>query len=438
MRYVLRGAHVVDPANGVDAVMDVEVADGYISRVGGKIDTVSAPVVDCGGLHLFPGLIDVHVHFREPGQEYKETIRTGSRAAAAGGFTGVCAMPNTSPVNDNAEITAFMVREAADKGVCRVYPVGAISQGLKGGDLAHIGEMAEAGAVAFTDDGRPVESSLLMRMAMQYAASFGKVVISHSEDLSLAGAGVMNEGETSTLLGLPGIPAEAEETMVARDILLARLTGARVHLAHLSTKGSMELLKWGKAQGIRITGETAPHYLCLTDEEIKRFDANFKMNPPLRGEEDRAAAIEALASGVVDAVATDHAPHATDEKLVEFEAAPNGVIGLETSLGVTLKLYHEGKITLPRLVEAMSTGPARAIGLEGGHLAPGAPADMVLVDINEKWTVDPSRFHSKARNCPFAGMELKGRAVKTIAAGRLVYDEGRITAENLDEAEFPK
>jgi dihydroorotase len=309
--------------------------------------------------------------------------------------------------------------------------VGAISKGLKGEDLAEIGELAHAGCVAVTDDGHPVSSSILMRRAMEYATGFGLVVASHCEDLSLAGGGAMNEGSVSSLLGIPAIPAEAEEAMVARDLLLARRTGARLHLCHLSTRGSVELLRWARAQGIRATAETAPHYFTLTDDAVKSFDAVYKMNPPLREAADVEAIRAALADGTFDAIATDHAPHARDEKELEFEAAANGIVGLETSLGLSLRLHYEHGLPLARIVSLLSSGPAAALNLPGGHLAPGAAADIVLVDLGAEWTVDPGTFHSKARNCPFAGMRLKGRAVRTLVAGQTVQVEGRITAERL-------
>ena len=438
MRYVIRGAHVVDPANGIDGRQDIAVENGLIAAVAESIDPGGAKVVDALGLHLVPGLIDMHVHLREPGQEYKETIESGTRAAAAGGMTSVACMPNTAPVNDNAEITGYIMEKAKAHGVCRVYPVGAISKGLKGVDLAHIGEMALAGCVAVTDDGRPVESALLMRRAMEYAKGFNLPVISHSEDLTLAADGAMHEGEVSTLLGLPAIPAEAEEIMVARDIMLAKLTGARLHLAHLSTAGSVSLLAWAKRLGLPVTGETAPHYFTLTDEEVKSFDSVYKMNPPLRSAEHLDGIRSGLAEGVIDAIATDHAPHARDEKEREFEAAPNGVIGLETSLGVALTLVAGGMISLSRLVTLMSANPAAILALPGGRLSPGSPADMTLLDLGAEWVVEPGKFHSKARNCPFAGMKLTGRAVKTITAGRVVFENGQITADRLEAAEHPK
>lgn len=432
---VIRGARLVDPAAGVDGRRDIAVAGGRVAAVGPSIDPGPAQVIDAGGLHAFPGLIDVHVHLREPGYEYKETVATGTRAAAAGGFTAVACMPNTNPVNDNAEVTRYILEKARAGGVCRVYPVGAISKGLKGEDLAEMGELAEAGCVAVTDDGRPVSSSLLMRRALEYAKGFGLTVVSHCEDLDLAAGGCMNEGLTSAYLGLPAQPAEAEEVQVMRDLLLLRRTGGRLHLAHLSTRGSVEFLRWGKRLGLAVTGETAPHYFTLTDDVVRSFDTRFKMNPPLREIGDVEAVQKALARGVVDAIATDHAPHAADEKELEFEAAANGVVGLETSLALSLRLVHEGVAPLHRVVAALTWGPARALGLPGGTLAPGAPADLVLVDLEAEHVVDPARFFSKARNCPFTGMKLKGRVVRTVVGGKTVYLDGRVAAENLETAE---
>ncbi len=436
MDLVIRGGHVIDPATGVAGRRDVAVAGGRILAVEPEIDPGRAAVIDAGGLWVLPGLVDIHVHLREPGYEYKEDVASGTRAAAAGGFTSVACMPNTDPVNDNAEVTRYILERVRERGVCRVYPVGAISRGLRGEDLADMGELAEAGCVAVTDDGRPVASSLLMRRAMEYARAFGLVVVSHCEDLDLAEGGVMNEGLASAYLGLPGIPAEAEEIAVVRDLLLARRTGARLHLAHLSTRGSVDLLRWAKRLGLAVTGETAPHYFTLTEDAVRPFDTNAKMNPPLREIADVEAVQKGLRRGILDAVATDHAPHAPDEKEVEFEAAPNGVIGLETSLGLTLRLVHEGVLPLERAVAALTCGPARALGLPGGTLEPGAPADIVLVDPEARWTVEPERFFSKARNCPFAGMELRGRPVRTLVGGRTVFADGRITAENLETAEM--
>ncbi len=437
MRLIVKGAHLVDPAQGIDGVRDVAVNGSTVIEVAENIETSSGDMVlDARGLHLFPGLIDIHVHFREPGQEYKETIASGSRAAAAGGFTAVAVMPNTNPVNDNAEITRFILEQAHVAGMCRVYPVGAISKELKGEDLASIGELADAGCIAVTDDGMPVSSSMLMRRGMEYAKGFNLTVISHCEDMSLAAGGCMNEGEVSALLGLPAIPAEAEEVMVARDIMLSRLTGARLHLAHLSTIGSVELLRLAKGYGLNVTGETAPHYFTLTDEKVRTFDAVYKMNPPLRSAHDMEAVRAGIQDGSLDAIATDHAPHAGDEKECEFEAAMNGVIGLETSLALALKLHFDHGVDLNRIVAALTCGPAAALGIPGGTLGPRKLADMTLVDMNEKWVVTPETFYSKARNCPFAGMELRGRVVRTITAGRTVYKDGSITAVNMGTAEI--
>ena len=435
MDLLIRGAHVVDPATGTDGVRDVAVGGGRVLAVEAAIEPGRATVLDAGGLHAFPGLVDVHVHLREPGFEYKETVASGSRAAAAGGFTSVCCMPNTNPVNDNAEVTRYILERARREAVCRVYPVGAVSRGLKGEELADMGELAAAGCVAVTDDGRPVSSSLLMRRALEYAQAFGLTVVSHCEDHDLASGGCMNEGLTSTQLGLPSIPAEAEEVQVARDLLLLRRTGGRLHLAHLSTRGSVELLRWGKRLGLPVTGETAPHYFTLTDDAVRTFDARFKMNPPLREAADVEALRRGLARGTVDAIATDHAPHAADEKDVEFEAAANGVVGLETSLALSLRLFHEGRAPLARIVAALTCGPARALGLPAGTLAPGAEADLVLVDLEAEHTVDSARFFSKARNCPFDRMRVQGKVVRTLVAGRTVYVDGRVAAENLETAE---
>ncbi|MBI5016368.1 MAG: dihydroorotase [Deltaproteobacteria bacterium] len=436
MDFVIRGARVVDPSQGLDAQLDIAVEGGRILAVEPTIDPGSKPVLDAGGLCAFPGLIDIHVHLREPGHEYKETVATGTRAAAAGGFTGVACMPNTSPVNDNPAVTQFLFDKAKAEGVCRVYPVGAISRGQRGEELADMGELAAAGCVAVTDDGKPVASALLMRRALEYAKGFGLTVISHCEDLDLAAGGAMNEGVTSTFLGLPAIPAEAEETMVARDLLLARRTGARLHLAHLSTRGSLMMLRWAKRLGLPVTGETAPHYFTLTDEVVRSFDAVYKMNPPLREAEDRDAVVKAVARGTVDAIASDHAPHARDDKELEFEAAANGVVGLETSLGLALRLVHAGHAPLWRVVAALTDGPASALGIPGGSLRPRRLADVTLVDLNAEWEVDPEGFQSKSRNCPFAGMKLKGKVVQTLVGGRTVFRDGRITAGNLESAEI--
>ncbi len=431
MKTLIKGARIFDPSQKLDAVADLLIADGKIAAIGQKIEEAGAEKIDAGGLHLFPGFIDAHVHLREPGQEYKETVATGTRAAVAGGFTSVLCMPNTLPVNDSASVTSLILEKARMEGVCRVYPVGAITKGQKGADLAEMGELKEAGCVAVSDDGRPVQSALMMRRAMDYAKGFGLTVISHCEDLDLARGGAMNEGAVSSLLGIPAIPAEAEEIMAARDVMLARLTGARLHLAHLSTAGSMAILKWGKEMGVKVTGETAPHYFTLTEEKVKSFDAVYKMNPPLRTEADLEAVRLALAGGVVDAIATDHAPHARDEKEVEFEAAANGIVGLETSFALSMALVRQKAADLNAIIRALTIGPARAVGISGGTLAVGATADIVLADLDAKWTVDAQRFHSKSKNSPFVGMELSGKIIRTITGGKTVFLDGKITRENL-------
>jgi dihydroorotase len=366
----------------------------------------------------------MHVHLREPGEEYKETIETGTRAAARGGFTAVAAMPNTIPVNDTASVSRYIREQAAAAGLARVYPVAAISMGSRGESLSEFGDQKEAGAVAVSDDGKPVMNSMLMRRALEYARTFALPVISHSEDLELRGDGMMHEGRVSLILGLKGIPAAAEEVMVFRDLTLAGLTGARLHIAHVSTAGSVELIRRAKAAGLKVSAETAPHYFSLTDAAVRGYDTNAKVNPPLRGAADLAAIKEGLRDGALDAIASDHAPHSTLEKDLEFEAAAFGLIGLETSLGLSLKLVHEGVLSLSQLIAKMSLNPARILGLAGHQsLAVGAPADLTLIDLNREWTVDVGKFASKSRNCPFQGWTLKGRAVMTVVGGKVVWEE---------------
>ncbi len=377
-------------------------------------------LIEAAGLWLTPGLIDLHVHFREPGQEYKETILTGSRAAAAGGFTAVCTMPNTQPVNDDPAVTSLILQKAAEAGLVRVYPVAAISQGLKGEQLCEFGELKAAGAVGVSDDGRPVMNGQLMRRAMEYAAAFGLRVISHCEDLDLAAGGAMNEGAPATRWGLGGIPNAAESVMVMRDIALAALTGTPVHIAHVSTREAVAAIRRAKSDGVQVTAETAPHYLVLTDEAVQGYNTNAKMNPPLRAAEDRAAVRQAVADGTIDVIATDHAPHAISEKEVEFDRAANGIIGLETSLPLGLRLVGEGVLTIEQLIARMATGPARILGLPGG-VRKGLPADLTLIDPQRDFTVAAEALQSKSRNTPFEGWSLKGKAVMTIVGGRIVY-----------------
>jgi dihydroorotase len=382
-----------------------------------------ADVREVHGLVVSPGLVDVHVHLREPGNEDEETVATGARAAAAGGFTQVCAMPNTDPVTDNQAAVGFIVRQSMRAGFARVHPIGAISVGQKGERLAEFGEMVGAGAVAVSDDGRPVASGHLMRTALEYARTFEIPVADHCEEPTLAAGGAMHEGLVASRLGLKGIPAAAEEIMVARDLLLAEWTGGHVHLCHMSTRGSVELIRRARERGVRVTAEVTPHHLVLTDHACEGYDTHAKMNPPLREAADVAALRAGLKDGVIDCVATDHAPHAYDEKEAAFDEAPFGIIGLETAFGVChTELVQGGVLTLPELLLRMSVGPARAFRLAGGTLAPGAPADIAVLDVTTPWTVDAGRFWSKSRNTPFAGRWLVGRAALTVVAGRVVHE----------------
>ena len=422
---LLRGGRVVDPSQSMDATADVLVDDGRIESVGDRLDTGSRDdleIVDCSGLIVAPGFIDVHCHLREPGREDVETIATGARAAAAGGFTAVCAMPNTDPVTDNQAAVGFIIRQASMARAARVYPIGAISVGQKGESLAEFGEMVGAGAVAVSDDGKPVESAHLMRTALEYARTFGIPVADHCEEPTLARGGAMNEGVVSTRLGLKGIPSEAEEIMAIRDILLARRTGGHIHLCHMSTRGSVELIRWGKDRGIKVTAEVCPHHLSLTEDAVEGYNTNAKMNPPLRSAADVEALREAVRDGTIDVIATDHAPHHYDEKEREFADAPNGIIGLETALAVNITwLVAPGLIDLPLLVERMSCAPARIFKLPGGTLRRGTEADLTVFDPRVEWTVEPSRFRSKGRNTPYVGMKLRGRAHLTVVDGRIIY-----------------
>lgn len=420
---LLTGGRLIDPSEGLDDVGDLLLGGGRIVARGRSLGRPDdALVLDCTGLIVSPGFIDVHCHLREPGRADVETIASGARAAAAGGFTAVCAMPNTDPVIDNPAAVGFVVRQGLLAGAARVYPIGAISVGQRGEALAEFGEMIDAGAIALSDDGKPVVSAQLMRTALEYARSFGVPVIDHCEEPTLAAGGAMNEGIVSARLGLKGIPDEAEEIMAVRDILLAKLTKGRVHLAHMSTKGSVELIRWGKERGIDVTAEVCPHHLSLTEDAVEGYDTNAKMNPPLRTAEDVAALRDAVRDGTIDLVATDHAPHHYDEKEREFQNAPNGIVGLETALSVVVdSLVVAGHIGYGTLVERMSCGPARLFGLPGGSLRKGAPADVTVFDPSLRWKVDPAKFLSKGRNTPYGGMTLTGRAICTIVEGRIVY-----------------
>jgi dihydroorotase len=420
---VLRGGRVLDPSTDTDHPGDVVIIDGRVASVESRSTSVEdAEIIDCGGLIVSPGFIDVHCHLREPGREDVETIATGARAAAAGGFTAVCAMPNTDPVTDNQAAVGFIIRQAQRAQASRVHVIGAISVGQKGETLAEFGEMVAAGAVAVSDDGRPVVSAQLMRTALEYARTFAIPVIDHCEEPTLSQGGSMNEGIISARLGLKGIPSEAEEIMVIRDILLARRTGGHVHLAHMSTIGSVELIRWGKERGINVTAEVCPHHISLTEERVLGYDTNAKMNPPLRAARDVEALREAVKDGTIDMIATDHAPHHYDEKEREFADAPNGIVGLETALAVSVtNLVETGHIDFSTLVDKMSCAPAKLFGLPGGTLAKGAVADVTVFDPDREWDVDPSQLLTKGRNTPYAGMRLKGRAVFTIVGGATVH-----------------
>ena len=421
---LLTGGRIVDPSQGVDAVGDLLLQDGVVVSVGG---TIAGPdgvrVVDCAGLVVSPGMIDVHVHLREPGREDVETVATGAHAAAAGGFTAVCAMPNTKPVTDNQATVGFVKRQGEAAGFARVYPYGAISVGQQGEMLAEFGEMVAAGAVAVSDDGKPVENSHLMRTALEYAQTFGIPVVEHCEVMALAHGGSMHEGIISARLGLKGIPAEAEEIDVIRCILLAKLTGGHIHLCHLSTKGSVDLVRWGKDQGVQVTAEVCSHHVSLTEAAADGYNTNAKMNPPLRTAKDVAALQAGLKDGTIDLLVTDHAPHHYDEKEREFADAPNGIVGLETALGVNVTwLLEPGILTLSQLVDRMACLPAKTFHLPGGTLAKGSIADVTVFDPARAWTVDPSKFRSKGRNTPYRGQVLRGRAVCTIVGGRIVFE----------------
>ncbi|RLB90562.1 MAG: dihydroorotase [Deltaproteobacteria bacterium] len=424
-KYLIKGGRVVDPETGIDGVMEILIEDGKIAAIASaksKTENRKSKIIDASGKIVTPGLIDMHVHLREPGHEYKETIETGCLAAAHGGFTAICCMANTVPVNDNQSVTTYILDKAKTAGTVRVYPVAAISRGLRGESLAEYGELKAAGAVAVSDDGNPVMNAHLMRRAMEYAKGFGLLVISHCEDRNLSAGGVMNEGIVSARLGLAGIPAAAESIMVARDIVLSELTGAPLHIAHVSTECSVRLIRDAKERGLPVTAETAPHYFSLTEEAVMGYDTNAKVYPPLRTARDREAVCKGLADGTIDVIATDHAPHSSIEKDVEFDQAASGMIGLETSIPLSLKLVERGVLSLRELVVRMSASPARILNLDAVGLRPGNPADLTIIDLEKEFTVDSNQFCSKSRNTPFDGWKLKGKAVLTMVGGKIVFD----------------
>jgi dihydroorotase len=422
MKLLIKGGTIIDPSQEVEEIADLFVENGRVSEIGKELHTEGAEIFNASGLKVSPGFIDLHVHLREPGEEYKETIASGVKAAVAGGFTSICAMPNTKPVNDNAAITLYILEKARKANLANVFPVGAITRGSLGEELAEMAEMKEAGAVAVTDDGKPVMNAQVMRHAMEYAHDHDLVVADHCQDTCLSAHGVMHEGRYSTLLGLKGMSGSAEDSQVARDIMLSDVTGARVHIMHISTARAVDLVREAKRKGLPVTCEVTPHHLALTDARVLGFDANTKMNPPLRCEEDRLALIEAVADGTIDAIATDHAPHHADEKMLEFDRAPFGVVGLETALGTCLEvLYHSGKVPLRRVVEMLTIGGAKVFSLSRGTLQKGAIADITIFDADRQWTVDPLQFKSKSRNTPFTDWQLRGKVLATFVGGREVF-----------------
>lgn len=421
MNLLLRNGRVVDPSQGIDEPMDLLIEEGLVTRSGSNLRApASTETIDLGGAVVAPGFIDLHVHLREPGQEHKETIESGTRAAVRGGFTAVCAMANTVPPNDERAVTEMILAEAQRNGHCRVYPIGAVSKGLKGEEMAELADLRAAGCVGASDDGRPVVNSQLMRRALEYTRMLGIPVIAHEEDPFLAQDGVMHEGYYSTLLGLRGLPASAEETMAARDVILAEATGGHLHIAHVSTRGAIDAVRRAREKNIRVTCEVTPHHFALTDEAVQSFSTNLKMKPPLRSEDHRLAVVEGIADGTIDAIATDHAPHHFDEKNVEFDLAPFGIIGLETAFAISYdRLVKNGQIELSRLIDLLSCGPARIFNLPGGTLARGSLGDLVILDLESAQTFE--RFDSRAANSPFRGQSFAGRVLATIVGGEVRY-----------------
>ena len=440
MQILIKGGRVVDPGN-FDGIADIFIKDGKIVKIKNNDNSRQSSInneqpetswklrtsrtIDATGKIVTPGLVDMHVHLREPGHEYKETIESGCLAAASGGFTAICCMPNTNPVNDNSQVTKFILEKARLADTIRVYPAAAISKGLEGSQLCEYSDLKDAGAVAISDDGRPVTDNQLMRRAMEYAMGFGLPIISHCEDLDLLAGGVMNEGPLSTQMGLPGIPNACESVMVMRDIALSELTGSPVHIAHVSTMESVRTIRAAKKRGVPVTAETAPHYFTLTEDAVDQYNTNAKMNPPLRSTKDREAVRQGLADGTIDVIATDHAPHSLIEKEVEFDQAENGIIGLETSVSLSLKLVEDGVLKMDKLIEKMSTNPARILKFENG-LSPGNPADITIIDPDTSYTIDADSFKSLSRNTPFNGRKVKGKAILTMVGGKIVFEDKNI------------
>ncbi len=425
MNLLIKSGRVIDPTQQIDEVLDVLVVDGKISELGKALKPANGcEVVDATGFLVTPGLIDMHVHLRDPGLEYKEDIESGTRAAAAGGFTSIACMPNTKPVNDNKAVTSYILNRAKTDGLVNVFPIGAITQGSKGEHLAEMGDLKEAGCVAVSDDGKPVVNSELMRRALEYARGMNIILISHSEDPSLVGEGVMNEGFTSTELGLKGITRVAEDAAVARDVFLAEFSNSPIHIAHVSTKGAVAVIRDAKTRGVKVTCETAPHYFTLTDDAVRGYNTNAKMNPPLREDADVRAIKDGLRDGTIDAIATDHAPHHSDEKDLEFNLALNGIIGLETALPISMKLVEEKILDMRALIEKMSLNPAKILGIDRGTLKVGAVADLTVMDPDAEWIYTEENIYSKSKNSPFIGEQMKGQVVYTIVGGKIVYKRG--------------
>ncbi len=422
MNLLIKNGRVIDPSQNIDDTLDVLVENGLVKKIGAGLSApAGTETIDATGTYVVPGLIDMHVHLRDPGLEYKEDIVSGTKAAVAGGFTSICCMPNTKPVIDNKAIVSYIINKAKAEGFCNVFPVGSITYGLSGDRMSEMGELKESGCVAVSDDGKPVHNSELMMRALQYAAGIGIMVISHAEELELVGEGVMNEGFVSTELGLKGIPRVAEDIATSRETLLAEYTGTSIHIAHVSTKGAVQIIREAKARGVKVTCETAPHYFCLTDDAVRGYNTNAKMNPPLREAEDVAAIKAGLQDGTIDAIATDHAPHHQDEKDVEFNVAMNGIIGLETSLPLSLALVAEGVVTLNQLIDKMSVKPSNILKLNRGTLAVGAVADITLIDPKLEWVVQAEKLASKSKNSPWLCKKMTGGAATTIVAGKVVY-----------------